>query len=294
MARVCTRNGKSKKIERNLKQLYEEALSNTEDKDILCQKIDELTNGMIKLSELLFKFSKTLVTYNVPIDDSLVNFALLLHQQKYDTYESIKQSTVYLQIMETCVLFKNIFDNFELKSKSDEIIIPVFSWSESFNFKHIYMYAEPKDEGIKNIEILLREINDVLKIFVEEAFEPAINIKKLTTLVNEAFDVMQLKLPRCEEAFKILRSSLLILEKNYKDYHKESVLTGNTMSFITSYETAISNNPDLITTRKSKAVLQMQFKKILGMLNDSLLQKMNNVNPELKQIISVLLDQSSE
>jgi len=246
------------------------------------------------LSELLLKFSKTLVTYKIPIDNSIVNFALLLHEQKYDSYDSIKQSAVYLQIMQTCVLFKNIFDNFESKSKSDEINIPVFAWSEAFDFKHIYMYASPKNEGIHDIESILREIHVVLKTFVEEAFQPTIDITKLTELVNEAFDVMQKKLTRCEEAFRILRSSLVILEENYADYHKESVITGNPMSFITSYEMAIANNPELTKSKKSKVVLQMQFKKILGMLNDSLLQKMNNLNPELKQMISVLLDQSNE
>lgn len=293
MARVTIKNGKSKRIERNLKQLYEEALLNTESPEIIKEKLDILTNGMANLSELLFKFSKSLVKYKIPIDDSLVKFAVVLTEQKFESYDALKQSDVYLNIMQTCVLFKQLFTGFETKSTSDEINIAVFHWS-TFNFKHIYMYAEPSAEGIRALESILTEIRDVLKCFIDEAFKPSIDITKLTRLVNEAFDVMEKKLSRCEEAFDILRSSLKILEDNYETYHKESVLTGNPIAFITSYEQAIAANPKLTTNRKKKIVLQMQFKKILGMLNDSLLQKMNNVNPEIKNIISTLLNQVSE
>lgn len=280
---------KSTKLSKQLKRLCEETLLTAEGEEILVVKFERLTNAMLLLAERLLAFSKLLVVHRVPIDDSLVNFALLLHRQYFKSYDALKESDAYIQIMRTCVTFKDLFEKFEIKCINDEVNIQIFAWSD-FDFKSIMIYV---DDPVNRNALFdeLKTIKNVLDTFVFEAFEPSVNISKVVKLVNEAFDNMEKKLDRCRDAFAILRSSLGILEDNYEAYYKEAILTGNSMSFLESFKRAIANNP-VLQKRRKKCNLQMQFNMILNLLDTSIIQNMDKLNPEIKAVISSLLKQS--
>ena len=234
-------------------------------------------------------FSKTLVKFNVPVDNSIVNFAKKIYETAYVDYKSLKETDVYVQVMQSCVFFKVLYENFDAKCKNDEMNIKLFEWSD-FDFKYIVIHAAKE-----NYPVIFDELSKIKSIFAEfvaEAFEPPMDIEKMVYVVSEAFNQLELKLARCQDAFVILRSSLDILKNNYKEYYKECISTGNNLSFLDAYKRAITNNPALQNRRKKSATLQAQFNNILRLLNDTYLQHMHNVDPKTKEIINVLLQKA--
>ena len=108
---------------------------------------------------------------------------------------------------------------------------------------------------------------------------PNIDISKFSKILAKEIDKMRKKIPRCNEAFDIIKDSVGLLENNFTQYYRDSIESEN-MSLI--MESFIS---DVLVCQKPSSVLTHQFRKIIMFIKK--LSAGNN-DPMVKQLFGLL------
>jgi hypothetical protein len=268
-------------------QLYKSFMDSQADDAILQERFVFLKDRLREFVRLVSEFGLELCKHNVPIDDSIIKFACRATNKEFADYCEFKDSDVYLSIMQTCVLFKQLFENFDIKCQNDEMDIRLFSFS-IFDFKSIIVCVEDREAKALLFD-KVRAINDVCVEFTNEAFEPPFDVDKMGELFNRAICMIENKIDRCQDAFYILKRSASKFKENYKTYYKETAQTGNQLLVIKSFISDISNDPEITKTHKKKAQLSWQFKKILMFLQDNYLKNVKDVNPMVNNLLKMAL-----
>ena len=108
---------------------------------------------------------------------------------------------------------------------------------------------------------------------------PNVDIKKFSRLLIDSIDNLKTKIPRCDQAFKIIADSVRMLEDRFKTYFRESVESNNPNIIIENFITDVS------LSQKGNLQIIMQFKRIVSFLR----QHSNNANdPRLKSLFNII------
>lgn len=277
-----------KKIDPELYDLYNTLLSDSEDSDIIDKKLNLLKKAMVDFTSELEIFYGLLRHYKLPVDEDMIKFAYDLKYLQISSYKSVRDSNYYILIMQTCVLFRDLYKRYDEICGNDEMFVKIFAFSE-FDFKSIFTHVDDRritDELLRHVD----KLHDICNIFVDEAFDPPISIDKMSHAIMTALSVLRKRFQRCDRAFDLLQRSAEKLKDNYSTYYKESIQCGNPMMILQSFVTDIANDPD-ISSRRNQLLVQMQFKKILNYLKDNYLQHAQHLNPNASKLLNLALNQ---
>lgn len=122
---------------------------------------------------------------------------------------------------------------------------------------------------------------------------PDIDIKKFSHLIIDNLGNIQKEIPRCDQAFNIIKKSVEMLETNFKRYYKESVESDNPNiifeSFLSDIMTSQKTNNNKLINQFRRIIMHIQKKnnsikdpnaqKIFNMLGE----QMTNLNSQLKK-----------
>lgn len=276
-----------KEVDPDFLELYKSFLSSQADDTVLQQRFELLKRHLQEFIKTIAEFGTELCKNNVPMDGSIIAFARRATSQEFKDYVEFKDSDVYLLVMQTCVLFKELFENFEIKCRNDQTDIRLFPFS-IFDFKSIFACVEDRDARAVILD-KLRAINAVCLEFTNEAFEPPFDIEKMGALFEKAISTIESRIDRCQDAFYILKKSASKFKDNYRCYYKETAQTGNQLLVIKSFISDISSDPEITKTHKKKAQLSWQFKKILLFLQDNYINNMKDANPMVNNLLKMAL-----
>lgn len=286
MARVISRRPKLKKEEEEFLEMYKDVMLNQEDKIIITRKLQVLNQAIQKFNVELRAFDAVLRKHNVTVDASILNFCEILSKLAFTDYNALKNSTVYLQIMQTCLALKRIFKSeIETLAYGDNLIIEPFTFS-TFNLKHVFMYVDDTKIAHSIAQQLKKIYTDTCNIFIEEVFEPPIDASKMGKVINDALKILRTKIPKCDQAFDIIQRAVSQFESNYTTYYKESVVTGNNMGVMRSFISDIMESPE-VKASKRRASLMLQFRTILKYLNDNYIDTLKK-DPKTHTLISLV------
>ena len=288
MARVITK--KKKNIcQEELMELCKEIMENKEDPIIMGEKFIKLKKYCQEFSQYLKEFNNILKKYSLPLpaDNSLENFAKSIDSFLLicETYKQLKNSDIYVLIIQTCVLFKNVFEDIERNSKNDTPIMKIFEFS-SWNFKDLFI-NDLKEEEIKESLGILGKLNTVCQDFSEEIFLPDMDIKKFHNLILNALDILEKKIPKCKSAFYSIRQSVELFNNNFAKYNKEAKIIGNNLQIMQFFIQDIADSPEVLKSSRP-ATLKREFKVIINHI--SMLYSSNFKNqPQAAKLIQMAL-----
>lgn len=192
-------------------------------------------------------------------------------------YTSLTKSPVYNEIVKTCELIKNIYENLDSIKRDDDQNIKLFNFS-SFSVKMV-LNTEDEDEFINILNLLYRDVNDIS----EEIFKPNININKLCEIIEKSLLLISRQVQRCDKAINIIKHSIKLFKENFNSYYKEAKINGNENSIILYFLSDISKMENL-RKYKNPASLTREFREIIQFLLKN--NKAFNGNSRITNIIN--------
>jgi hypothetical protein len=202
-------------------------------------------------------------------------------------FNETKKSIMVKCILDTCnslMTYKNSLSNMETLNDKFIIryagnvlhIIP----ETSLNLKIIYLGGDANDK--KMILLTFHKLYTVTYSMYEEYSKPDMNIDNFVNAISIAIADLRKKIPRCEQAFKIIEDSSKMLEKNYPAYYKDYASSNNSMIIAENFIYDVSNS----VSNKSPAIA-FQFKRIISELK-KMASKVQGMDAKYGDMLKVL------
>jgi hypothetical protein len=204
-------------------------------------------------------------------------------------FNLVKKSNIVKYILDTCnnlITYKNnlsdintLSDKFITRYAGNNLhILPHLS----VNIKFVYLGS---DDGDKKILLLfLHKLYTIAYLMYEEYGKPDINMDNFVKAIEIAIKDLRGKIPRCDQAFKIIEDSSKMLESNYPTYYKDYVSTNNSMIIAENFIQDVANN---VSTKSPKVAFQ--FRRIITELK-RMASRASTLDPKYKEMINVLSD----
>jgi|NOAtaT_7_FD_contig_111_588017_length_3530_multi_4_in_0_out_0_3 hypothetical protein len=186
-------------------------------------------------------------------------------------------------------------DDFILNSDGDYLTLFNFT---SLDFKQIWISDILNSEHKKYILYVLHLIYSRVINIVKLLTSPDIDVDKFSEAMIENIDSMRKHIPRCDQAFEKIKSSVGLLKENFGDYYKDFVTsqTANPGIIIEHFviDVAKKNTADLKVTRQFKEIIKFYNNQISGKnVSDPKLQNMLSMVSENINILEGKLDKAS-
>ena len=259
-----------------------------------------ITDKEIEKNELFIEWSKDL---SEKYNDDLSK----IHEE----FSQIKSSNcinVYIIICNNLIKYKKFlsFDikNVEIPNESLTFIkrmigtdfIPLNEIT-SLNFYDMYINGTDGNNGTKYLIIIsLAQLYKFTLQIYKFIMSPDIDIEEFNKMMLEQIEVAKKMVPRCNEAFDTIKSSMHLLNDNFEIYYKEFVTTKNPACIMEEYIKDICGNKattkpqvirqfrDIITFFRKSAVNQtggnLQMNSMLRMME----QKYNMLDRESEKM----------
>lgn len=218
-------------------------------------------NLMEDLYELGCKYDP--VKLNITYKD-LKNSELLDHIFK--TLDNIK-SLLYEDKQKyggsyTCLDVPNDLSNrFFIKTN---LSTKLFSWSGlDFNFMYTF-YSSQENDFNRLVLLVLHKMYLYASNCYETYMEPDIDIDQFVSSFKEQIDAYSKTVNECGEAFGLLKKSLGLLRKNFKEYHKRFMTTKQPNIIFDSYIC------DIASKNKHNRIALAQFRKLIRIIYEKL------------------------
>lgn len=298
MSKVIVKQKKSKDVLLNdISNMYKEVFESPKlDETIITGKVNNLLELLNNFKEVVNEFNVFLINNQIFIDLNIRHFLDMLTSlinvkidNVIEKYKYITESPIYSQIIRSCVLIKNIYENIEGIKKDDDQFIKLFEFSD-FSIKSIFSLDDKVLEN--NFLIILKKMYNVVFKISEEIFKPDIDIKKLSEFIKLSITTLRTKVSRCDRAFNIIENSVDLLDNNFKDYFREAKINGNDSGIIFYFLNDLSKSEN-IKKYRSSATLTRQFRTIMKYLYDANQQVFKN-RPQIDTIVKTTLKSLEE
>lgn len=260
------------------------------------KKFPKIAEDMADFVKFLNKMLEEMYSYDLsaiepiynkyPFVDAADNVEIL-HFTK--AYNLVKKSELIQIILDTCnslVSHKTnladkdtLSDKFILRYAGNNLtIIPKIN----LNLKFVYLGSGDDDKKI--FMLFLHKLYTISYSMYEEYGKPDINMDNFVRAIEMAIKDLRKKIPRCDQAFKIIEDSSKLLENNYPTYYKDYVSTNNSMIIAENFIQDVAGS----VSGKSPKVA-FQFKRIITELK-RMATSAQSLDPKYKEMISVLSD----
>jgi hypothetical protein len=203
-------------------------------------------------------------------------------------FSDVKKSHVVKYILNTCsslIVYKhNLADKETLNDKFiykyAGTIINILDADLHFNIKHIYLGSN--EDNKKIFLLFLHKLYTISLSMYEEYGKPDLNMDNFVKAIDFAIKDLKKKIPRCEQAFKIIEESSKMLETNYPTYYKDYASTNNSMIIAENFIQDVAASVSCKSTK-----VAFQFKRIITELK-KMASNAQSLDPKYKHIIESL------
>jgi hypoxanthine phosphoribosyltransferase len=110
---------------------------------------------------------------------------------------------------------------------------------------------------------------------------PDVDMQQFSGVLLKALDALKRKLPRCDDAFRILENSVGLLQTNFKQYFRDSKLSNNPSLLMQNFIIDVAQTQNMNLSVKAKA----DFKRIIDYLINA---NSGSTNPHFRAMIELL------
>lgn len=221
----------------------------TEIKDVLKEcYVPTVPSLTVNKAELDDKVAK----YKILKNHKIVKEVIILHNNlnNYSTYLEDKD---------------NLSDNFIRKITGFDLLLFNFS---SLNFVTLWNEIDKNkndvQKSIKYYLLVLHMLHKFSKIVYNTYIKPDIDPKQFGDLIIQAIMELKKRIPRCNEAFDAIQSSIGLFEKNFDSYYKNFVTCNNPTVIMESFIMDVTDNV------KGDKKLAVQMKKIVNFITSEI------------------------
>lgn len=294
MSKVIVKQKKCKdNILSDISDLYKNIFDNSKmDKRVILEKLIKIKILLTEFKNNLVLFNELLIKYHIFIDINITHFIQLLNDvlgmpNNAELYDELIKSDVYLKVIQTCALIKNVYENIDSIKNDEDQDIKLFAFS-TFSIKLIFNLDNNYTISVTVIE---NEFLDALKNMYlnvhnisEEIFKPDIDIDSVCILINRSLDLLKTKVQRCDNAFNIIRNSLDIFRGNFNKYYKEAKISGNDNGIILNFFSDLSDSENL-KKYKNSATISREFKTIITYIYQTKAKAFKN-QPQINNLLN--------
>jgi hypothetical protein len=208
-----------------------------------------------------------------------------------EEYKSLKNNQHIKQITITCGNLDSYKKYLENKDKLEDTFIrrepgDVFSPISFTNLdlKLLWFAEELSDKAKKIILTIMHHMLIIGQEIYEIVASPDIDISKFSSMLVDTIAGLRKQIPRCDKAFDIIENSVKMLEDNFTNYYRSSVVAENPSIIALDFISDVSNK------QKTSPIVMAQFHRIMSFLRE---QNSNVTNPKTKEVLSMLNGQFS-
>lgn len=233
-------------------------------------------NGFEQINE----FTQTLITEN-KLD--VKRFSL---DNIGEIYEHIKSNKSNQDMLDLCSVLRSDYKVFIEEKDPKMFIDHVDCTFKLFPFSSLDFY---KIWNAEHMTINLKAfIFDILKRLMDIGYEyyqiivrPDFDVKEFSKNLVAAIAQLKGQIPRCEDAFKAIEDSVDMLEENFADYYKESIIANDQSVILQRYI------GDIVKSKPHSPNLMRQFRQITNFQHQKMTSS-GKSDPKMQQLFSVL------
>ena len=224
-----------------------------------------------------YRTSLTSMIENVP-DDIKQAFSI--------AFDNAKKCDLTKTIIVTCqnlIIKKRFLENSE--SLSDKFLVSSTCMSfaplpglSSFNFRTIYINPAMSYEDRSFILMILHKMLSISHDLYEAVSAPDIDVRDFRRIVESSIGDVKKHIPRCDDAFNKILSSVDLLEGNFSEYYRDYISSNNPGIIMENFVIDVSKAPG------SSPKLAGQFRKIISHYRK--LASQQTQDPRLKSLFS--------
>jgi len=149
----------------------------------------------------------------------------------------------------------------------------------SLDLKYIWSEEQLDLTGRKMILKIMSHIYWIGIDIYDLVTSPDVDIKQFSAMLIEAISSFKRKIPRCQNAFRIIEKSVHLLEKNFKRYYRDAKSANNSNLIMEMFILEVAQTQD------ADPKVLIEFKTIINYLR----KKVNKVeDPRIKSLLKML------
>jgi hypothetical protein len=168
----------------------------------------------------------------------------------------------------------NLSNSFLINNELDKKLLD-FS---IFDFGFPYKTFESCDDFNRIILLVLYHCYNNSHSLYKLYISPDVDTDKFADEFIKKIDEVKVMIPGCDEAFKVIRGSSKLLKKNFGEYYKAFILSGNPSAIFDGFL------GDVINKCKEKPIAISQIKRIIAFIKDKINQSGYNKDPIAKKL----------
>jgi hypothetical protein len=229
--------------------------------------------------------------FDESVPDVETKYASLDKEKMNDLYTSLKVNTYIKELITLCSKLKVHHKNFADMDTYKEHFVQnepgltfyIFPFS-TFDLKYIWSADNVKPVVKKYILTVLHKLYENLFTIYKTVTSPDVDIDRFTKVIMTSINEIkkQPDLHRCKNAFRKIEQSIGLLQRNFDQYYRDGVASGNMgiilENFISDVSNQDGNNPRLI----------YEFKTIVKYMRKMGARAENQSNPKIKKVFDTL------
>lgn len=146
------------------------------------------------------------------------------------------------------------------------------------NFKQVYVDERLSADDRRFLMAVLHKMYTIGHDVYEAVSAPDVDVNEFAEVIMSSIGEVQKFIPRCDEAFKKIASSVDLLKGNFGDYYKDFTASGNPTIIMENFVLDVSKDT------KASPKVTAQFRKIITHYRKLASQQASN--PKLKSLFS--------
>ena len=230
------------------------------------------------------------VTFNVPDLNEYSTLSFYECPQEVHTafgekYFACKDSAIVKSIIETCsnlIEFKKFIGD---KNDLHDVFLTRTAVGTvnpfdglDIDVKFMYNQLERGSQGQTYMMLVLSKTYQISYKLYELITSPDYNIDEFVSVVHDSLGSVKGMVPRCDEAFNKILSSVDLLKTNFTSYNRDFIATGNPTIIMENFVV------DVAVETKASPTLMGQFKKIIDFYRKQ--AKEHSQNPTMKSLFA--------
>jgi hypothetical protein len=260
-----------------------------DDKDINTdlKEIKDHYTVICKAHHLFIKDENGVMTDKFVGDDTQNSYFSMTKPEVNELYKTLKNDQHVVSCVKSSGYLKkryakhlmdkdNISDSF-VKNEPGVSLYP-FPFSK-FDIKQLWIQEKVSSlEKKLIITVLHKVLISGIKIY-NVITSPDIDIKKYSGVLVDSIKGLKKQIPGCEAAFKLISNSVGMLENNFDNYYKDSIVAGNPGMIMENFVL------DIAKKQKAGTNTVLQFSRIISELRKRF---GNNTDPRVSKLLSTL------
>lgn len=127
------------------------------------------------------------------------------------------------------------------------------------NFKAFYIDDRLSEGQRQNLLVFLHKLYSVTHDVYEASSAPDIDVDKFVEIITSSLQQVKGQIPRCDDAFKRLESSVGLLRENFGKYYRDSHSSGNPSLLMENFVLDVADS-----SQGASMSVRAQFKRIIA------------------------------